>query len=68
MALINLVDSAAPFQSTTESDVNALPFTVRVNAGPPAVAVFGAMALMTGAAATVKVTAFDVTPPDRAVI
>jgi hypothetical protein len=56
------------FHPTAEPDENPVPFTVKVNAGPPALAVLGLMALMTGAGITVKVTAFDVTPPDSTVI
>jgi hypothetical protein len=68
VALTNLVDSVAVFQRMVEPDENPVPLTVSVKDGPPAVAVFGEIALMTGAGLIVKVTAFDVTAPDRTVI
>jgi len=67
-ALTTLVASAVWFQCTIASEPNPLPITVKVNAGPPAVAAFGLMLLMAGAGATVKLTAFEVTGPDTTVI
>jgi len=64
----NLVESAVPFQFTTEPDPKPVPFTVNVKAGPPAVAELGAIALTTGAGFTVNVTAFERTPPEITVI
>jgi hypothetical protein len=66
--VINVVVSAVLFQFTTDLPENPLPFTVSVNAGPPAIAVLGLIVLMVGAAATVNVTAFDVTAFDSTVI
>ena len=66
--LITLVASAVWFQFTTASVPNPVPFTVNVNAGPPAVAALGLMLVIAGAGATVKPTAFEVTPPDSTVI
>jgi hypothetical protein len=67
VALPNLVESAVVFQFTTELDENPVPFTVNVKLGPPAVVALGVIALMTGGAVTVNVTAFDPTPPDTTV-
>jgi hypothetical protein len=67
-ALTTLVASAVWFQCTTVPEPNPLPFTVNVNAGPPAVAAFGLMLVMAGPGATVNVTAFEVTGPDTTVI
>src|SRR4030095_9495748 len=41
VALTNVVVRAAPFHCTTEPETKLLPFTVSVNARPPAVALFG---------------------------
>lgn len=65
--MTKVVDSAAPFQSITELEIKLLPFTVNVNAGPPAVALFGLNDVMTGGGNTVKVKAFEVTPFDTTV-
>jgi hypothetical protein len=64
LALMKLVASAVWFHCTTASEPNPLPFTVNVNAGPPAVAALGLMLEIAGAAPTVKTTAFEFTPPD----
>jgi hypothetical protein len=64
--LMTLVASAEPFHSTTEPTAKPAPFTVSVKAGPPAVALFGLRALISGA--TMNLTAFDVMPPDTTVI
>jgi hypothetical protein len=65
--LANVVVRADPFQSTTEPKTKFEPFTVRVKAGPPAVALLGTIELIEGTGLlTVNVIAFDVPPPGRA--
>src|ERR1039458_4075401 len=49
-ALTNVVVSAEPFHCTVDPDTNPVPFTVSVNAGPPAVAENGLRLVMVGAA------------------
>jgi hypothetical protein len=62
--LKNLVLRGDPFQSTTEPMTRFEPFTVSVNAGPPAVALMGEIELIVGTGLlTVNVIAFDVPPP-----
>src|SRR5919201_621245 len=63
VALPNVVVRFAPFQRTTAPFTKFVPFTVSVNPGPPAVAVFGDSDVSVGAGAvTVNVSAFDVVP------
>jgi hypothetical protein len=65
--LANVVVRADPFQSTTEPETKFEPFTVRVKAGPPAVALLGEIELIAGTGLlTANVIAFDVPPPGRA--
>ena len=65
--LANVVVRADPFQSTTEPETKFEPFTVRVKAGPPAVALLGEIELIAGTGLlTVNVIAFDVPPPGGA--
>jgi hypothetical protein len=65
--LTNVVVRADPFQFTTEPETKFEPFTVRVKAGPPAVALLGEIELIAGTGLLmVNVIAFDVPPPGRA--
>lgn len=61
-ALRKVVESDAPFHSTTVPEAKPLPFTVKVNAAPPAVTVAGVMEVITGAGRMVKLTEFEVMP------
>ena len=54
-ALTNVVERAAPFHSTVAPATKLLPSTVSVNAGPPAVAAAGVIALAIGRGAPVDV-------------
>src|SRR5262245_14530592 len=59
---MNVVVRAAPFQRTVAPDTNPVPFTVRVNAGPPAPALFGESDVRVagaGGLVIVKVRALD---------
>src|SRR4030095_15012844 len=49
VALTNVVVRAVPFHCTTEPETKLLPFTVSVNAGPPAVALLGESEVNEGA-------------------
>ena len=49
VALTNVVVLAAPLNFTTEVDTNPVPFTVRVKAAPPAVALVGESEVSVGA-------------------
>jgi hypothetical protein len=64
---INVVARSAPFQRTTEFVTKLVPFTVNVNAAPPAVAELGASPLVVGTglllALIVNVCALEVPPP-----
>ena len=65
--LANVVVRADPFQFTTEPKTKFEPFTVRVKAGPPAVALLGTIELIAGTRLlTVNVIALDVPPPGGA--
>jgi len=44
-----VVDRLLPFQTTTEAEMKLVPFTVSVNAAPPAVALLGEIELTDGA-------------------
>src|SRR3990172_2694501 len=48
VALTKVVVRSAPFQRTTEDEMKLLPVTVRVKAGPPAVALLGERELRMG--------------------
>jgi hypothetical protein len=67
VALTNVVLRAAEFHWTTELDENPLPFTVKVNAGPPAGAEVGLIEVVKGGGSIVNDTPLDVTPPDTTV-
>jgi hypothetical protein len=62
-----VVVRANPFHRTDELEIKPVPVTVRVKAGPPAVAELGERVVMVGtgllAALMVKVLAVDVPPP-----
>ena len=65
--LANVVVRGDPFQFTTEPETKLEPFTVRVKAGPPAVALLGEIELIAGTGLlTVNVIALDVPPPGGA--
>ena len=57
-----VVVSAVLFQWTTAPERKPVPFTVRMKAGPLAVAAMGLREVITGSAATVKLAAPEVTP------
>src|SRR5205823_5334410 len=60
----NVVVRLAPFHFTTLLCTKLVPFTVRVNCGPPAVALLGESDVVVGTGLlTVKLTALDVPPP-----
>jgi hypothetical protein len=65
--LTNVVGCAAPFQSTTELLTKFVPVNVIVNAGTPALTVFGEIEVNVGTglldAVTLKFTEFDAPPP-----
>jgi xanthosine utilization system XapX-like protein len=63
-AVMELGVSALPLKLTIESAPNPLPFTIRVNAGPPAVALVGLIELIIGGGLIVNVTEFEVAPPE----
>jgi hypothetical protein len=56
-----------PLKLTIESAPKPLPFTVNVNAGPPAAVLVGLIELITGGGLIVKVAGFDVAPPELSV-
>jgi len=58
----NVVVSAVPFHFTLEIAAKFVPFTVKVNPRPPAVAQVGLSELMVGGATIVNVTGFDAEP------
>ena len=49
VAFTNVVVLAAPLNFTTDADTNPVPFTVNVNAAPPAVALVGEIEVSVGA-------------------
>jgi len=64
VALTNVVVLAAPLNFTTDADTKPVPFTVRVKAAPPAVALVGEREAAVGAGLLmVNVWALDVPPP-----
>jgi len=68
VALTYAVDSPNPFQSTTAPEANPLPFTVNVNAAPPAVVLEGLSKEIAGGGLMVNVAPGDVTPPETTVM
>lgn len=62
-----MVVRATPFHRTEELGIKPVPVTVRVKAGPPAVAELGEMEMMVGAGLLaglmVKIRADEVPPP-----
>jgi hypothetical protein len=67
MAETKVVVRFVPFQLTSEAEMKLVPFTVSVNAAPPAVAVLGEIELTDGAGlfawVMVKVAAVETPPP-----
>ncbi len=64
VALTNVVVRALPPKFTTEFATKPVPFTVKLNPAPPAVALVGEMLVIVGTGLfTMKLTAFDVPPP-----
>lgn len=64
VAFTNVVVRLLPFHCTTEVLKKLLPFTVNVNAAPPAMAEFGTRVVSAGTGVvTVKPALFDVPPP-----
>jgi hypothetical protein len=62
--LLKVVVSAVPFHFTIEFPVKPVPFTVKVNAVPPTVALAGVIDVIAGVAAVmVKVSWFDERTP-----
>jgi hypothetical protein len=64
VALIKVVARVFPLNFTVELLTKFVPFTAKVNAPPPAVALVGERVVMVGKGLfTMKLTAFDVPPP-----
>jgi hypothetical protein len=66
VALTNVVVRLLPFHCTTDAEIKFVPFTVSVNAAPPAAALPGDKPLTAGAGLAlvmVNVKAFEVPPP-----
>ena len=59
----NVVVSAVPFQFTVEAETNFVPFTVKVNCGPPAVAQVGLIEVTVGTGLLIVITSVDVPVP-----
>jgi hypothetical protein len=62
VALTNVVTSADPFHWIVDPVTNPVPFTVKVNAGPPTVTEFGLKLVMANPL-MVKLVPDDVPPP-----
>jgi len=65
--LISVVGRADPFHWTTAPAENPLPLTVRVKAGPPAVAELGFKFVIAGGGLIVNCALLEVTPPELTV-
>jgi hypothetical protein len=63
LAPMKVVDRADPFHITVAPDRKPAPFTVRVNAAPPAAAEFGLRLVSENGVDILNVNAFDVAPP-----
>src|ERR1700756_1030463 len=61
-ALTNVVDTGVPFHCTAAPLTNPRQFTVKVNAGPPAVAVFGFREVTVGGLVIVNGAELEVVP------
>ena len=60
----NVVGRVVPYQNTVDAPTKPVPFTVRVKAGPPAVADAGLKLVMVGRGLLiVNVTVFEMPPP-----
>jgi hypothetical protein len=68
LALTKVVVRGVPFQRAAASAAKALPFTVSVKAGPPAVAEFGLKDVIAGGALIKNGVPEDVMPNDRTVM
>lgn len=69
VALTNVVVLALPLNFTEEVETKPVPFTVKVNAAPPAVAPLGERDVIVGAGLfTVKVDEADVPPPGAGLV
>ena len=65
----NVVASAVAFHCTVEVPTKFVPFTVKVNCGPPAAAQVGLIEVVVGTGLLmVNVTGFDVPPPGEGVL
>lgn len=64
VALLNVVGSDVVFQKTLAWEANPVPVTVKVKAAAPAVAPLGFKDVIAGPDTTVKLTEFEVTPPE----
>ena len=63
--MIKVVTKAAPFQLTTDPLMKLLPVTVKVNAAPPATAVFGLIEVATGTGLLITTGLMDLTLINR---
>jgi hypothetical protein len=68
VALTSVVARAIPLKLIVEPLTKFVPFTVRVKAAPPAVALAGAMLVIARTGFTVKLTAFEVPPPGTGLV
>lgn len=69
VALTKMVVRGTAFRLTVEPTINPVPFTVRLNAGPPTVAFVGVRVVIVGVGfSTVSGMASDVPPPGEGVV
>jgi len=59
----NVVARGVPFQFTVAAETNFVPFTVKVNCGPPAVAQVGLIEVTVGTGLLIVITSVDVPVP-----